>query len=162
MEEFSYMLAPIEDMTDSCFRTMCHKYGADLTFTELMRFQSLAKNNKPSWDRIKLDDDTPTVIQLIGSREQFLKKFLKMFNPEKGFKGFNLNLGCPAPNFVNQGVGCAMIKRITKTKKLADIIKDHSFEVSIKMRLGLNQYEKEKKVYLNLIDAVDAAFFIIH
>ena len=156
------MLAPLEDMTDSCFRTLCHRYGADLTLIELIRFESLAKNNKSSWERIKLYDDTPTLIQITGAREQFLKKFLSKFSPEKGFLGFNLNLGCPAPNFVNKGVGCAMVKRISKTKKLIDIIKDYGYGTSIKMRLGLNQHEKEKKAYLNLIKCVKADFFIVH
>jgi tRNA-dihydrouridine synthase B len=160
--KFYYMLAPIEDMTDSCFRTICCRYGADLALTELIRFESLAKNNKSSWDRIKLYDETPTIIQLIGEREQFLKKFFSKFSPEKGFLGFNLNLGCPAPNFVNHGVGCAMVKRVSKTKKLVDIIKDNGYNASIKMRLGLNRYEKEKKAYINLIKAVNADFFIVH
>lgn len=160
--KFYYMLAPLEDMTDSCFRTICYRYGADLTFTELIRFESLARNNKSSWKRIKLYDDTPTLIQVIGEREQFLKKFLSKFLPEKGFLGFNLNIGCPAPDFVNTGVGCAMVKRVSKTKKLIGIIKDYGYGVSIKMRLGLNRYEKEKKVYLNLIKGVNADFFIVH
>ena len=161
-DKFYYMLAPLEDMTDSCFRTICYNHGADVTMTELIRFESLSKNNKSSWDRLKLYDDTPTHIQLIGEREIFLKKFLSMFSPEKRFMGFNLNLGCPAPNFVNHGAGSAMIKRISKTKKLVEIIKDRGFNVSIKMRLGLNQYEKDKKVYLNLINSVDADFFVVH
>ena len=160
--KFYYMLAPIEDMTDSCFRTICYRYGADLTLTELIRFESLAKNNKSSWERIELYDSTPTLIQIISEREQFLKKFLSKFSPEKGFLGFNLNLGCPAPNFVNKGVGCAMVKRISKTKKLIVIIKDYGYGASIKMRLGLNQYEKEKKAYINLIKGVNADFFIVH
>jgi len=44
-----------------------------------------------------------------------------MFEKQPGFNGFNFNLGCPAPNFVNHGVGCAMIKRVSKTKKLVNI-----------------------------------------
>lgn len=160
--KFYYMLAPLEDMTDSCFRTICYKYGADMTCTELVRFESLAKNNNTSWERTRLYDDTPTLIQIMGSREQFLKKFLSKFVPEKGFAGFNLNLGCPAPNVINSGAGCAMVKRISKTKKIVNIIKERGYNVSIKMRLGLNQYEKERKAYLNLIQAVNADFFIVH
>jgi len=156
------MLAPLEDFTDSCFRTICYRHGADLTFTELTRFESLARNNKSTWNRIKLYDDTPTMIQLIGDKEQSLKKMLTKFSKENGFMGFNLNLGCPAPNFVERGLGCAMIKRIAKTKKLVKIIQDYGCHVNIKMRLGLNQYEKEKKVYLNLIENVPAQFFVVH
>lgn len=162
MTKFMFMLAPIEDMTSNAFRTICHKYGADLTFTEMVRIQSLGRNNKTSWERLVAKDSTPTQIQLIGNDEYYLKKFLSKFEPEKCFEGFNLNLGCPAPNFVNYGLGCAMIKRVSKTKKIIKIIQDRGYKASIKMRLGLNKFEKEKKVYLNLINAVDADFFVVH
>lgn len=162
MKDFVFMLAPLEDMSSNALRSVCHKYGADLTFTELVRFESLAKNNKSTWDRVVFHDETPTVIQLIGHKELFLKKFLSMFEPSKCFEGFNLNLGCPAPNFVNFGAGCAMVKRVSKTKKLVEIIKDRGYKASIKLRLGLNRFEKERKVFLNLIDGVDADFFVVH
>jgi tRNA-dihydrouridine synthase len=162
MEKFLYMLAPLEDMTNDSFRTLCYRHGADVTFTEKVSFESLAKNNKVSWRRIEVMDKTPTVIQVIGHREMFLKKFLSKFEPVDGFMGFNLNLGCPAPNFVNHGMGCAMVKRISKTRKLIDIIKSRGFKASVKMRLGANQYEKDKKAYLNLIKNVDADFFVVH
>ncbi|MBW6461656.1 MAG: tRNA-dihydrouridine synthase family protein [DPANN group archaeon] len=158
--KFSYMLAPIEAMTDSCFRTICA--SADLTFTEKVSIEALVTKNVFALEKIKFFDDTPCAIQLIGQREEALKSFLSYFLPEKGFKGFNLNLGCPDPTFVSKGLGCAMIKRVSKMKRFVDIINDHGYSASIKMRLGLNQHEKEKKVYLNLINGVDADFFVVH
>jgi len=160
--KFYYMLAPLEDMTDSCFRTLCYRHGADLAFTELVYIEGLARNNQCTWSRIKLYDDTPTVIQIIGEREPSLKKFLSRFEPQNGFMGFNLNLGCPAPAAVHNGAGCAMIKRIAKTNKIIDIIKKKGYTVNIKLRLGLNQFEKDKKVYLNLIKNTNADFYVVH
>jgi tRNA-dihydrouridine synthase B len=157
---FQYMLAPMEDYTDSCFRSICH--GADLTFTEMVTLEALARNNAVTLRRIQLYDKTPTMIQFIGQKETSLTRFLSHFTPTVGFKGFNLNLSCPVANVVNQGLGCAMIKRISKVKRFIDIIHDHSYDISIKMRLGLNKREKERKVYLHLINEVDADFFIVH
>jgi tRNA-dihydrouridine synthase B len=159
---FQYMLAPLEDTSDSALRSICYKYGADVTFTEMTRIDSLARGNKSTWDKIAMLDDTPAWVQIVGSNEQKLKKFLSMYEPPKQFQGFNFNFGCPSPQVTGHGLGCAMIKRISKTKKMVQIIKDRGYPVSIKMRLGLNQYEKEKKVYLNFIDAVDADFFVVH
>ena len=160
--QFRYILAPIEGMTNSNFRKLACKYGADLTFTEMARIDALARKNKSTLDRIRLDDNTPTTIQLIGNKEELLKKFLSTYEPCQGFKGFDLNLGCPSPSFVNKGLGCAMIKRISKVKKLIDTIKDAGYKASIKMRLGANKFEKQRKNYLNLIENVDADFFIVH
>jgi tRNA-dihydrouridine synthase len=161
-KEFVLMSAPLEDTTDGVFRNLAHKYGADLTFTEMTRIESLSRANKSTWDKISIPDMTPTQIQLVGANEVSLKRFLKSYEPEGGFLGFNFNLGCPSPHIVNQGYGCAMIKRISKVRKLVAIIKDQDYPCSIKTRLGMNKFEKDKKVYLNLIDAVDADFFIVH
>ena len=160
--KFTYMLAPLEDTSDQALRTLCHKYGADITFTEMARTDSLARNNKATLSRTILQDETPTWIQITGSQDNLLKRYLAHFEPQKGFLGFNFNIGCPAPQMIKNGLGCAMIKRISKMKKLVQIVKDYSYPVSIKMRLGLNRFEKERKVYLNLIDAVDVEFFVIH
>ncbi len=156
------MLAPIEDMTSNAFRTLCHRYGADLTFTEMAKVGALAKNNKSTWSRLECKDETPTSIQLLGSREQYFSKFLGMFEPSKAFRGFNINLGCPSPDVIKFGQGCAMIRKISKTKKIIGIFKDHGFDVSIKMRLGMNKKDKEYKIYLKIIESTDADFFVVH
>jgi tRNA-dihydrouridine synthase B len=162
MTKFSYMLAPMEDITDNSFRTLCYKHGADLTFTELTRVEGLARNNLSTWTRLNFNDNTPTVIQLLGGKEEHFSKFLTMFKPHESFKGFNLNLGCPSPQVTNLGQGCALIKRINKVKKIVDIFHKNNYPISIKLRLGLNLHEKKNKVYLNLINEIDAEFFVVH
>jgi len=157
------MLAPMEKVFDPSFRHICYKYGADLTFTELIRFETLAKNNKSALKRIVLHYDTPTMIQFMGKNEEVLDHFLSRYEVDNiGFRGFNFNLGCPSKNYVNQGVGCAMVKRPTKMKRMVDIVRDHGFPVSVKIRLGMNKGEKLEKIYLKLIEKVDADFFVVH
>lgn len=156
------MLAPLEDITSCSFRNICYKYGADLTFTEMIRIGGLARNNNITWSKIELKDETPTIIQLLGSNENHFKRFLSKFEPSNGFKGFNLNLGCPDPKAIKAGHGCAMVRRISKTKKIMNIFKDYGYKASIKMRLGISKKDKENKVYLHLIDAVNADFFVVH
>ncbi|MHA2256093.1 MAG: tRNA-dihydrouridine synthase family protein [Candidatus Heimdallarchaeaceae archaeon] len=162
LSSMEYMLAPMEKITDSSFRSICHKYGADLTFTEQIRFETLVKKTKSALDRIKLYDDTPTMIQIMGKDEEKLDEFLRDFSPDGDFQGFNFNLGCPSQTYVRQGIGSAMIKRPTKVKRMVDTIKNYGFNVNIKLRLGVNKTEKREKVYLKLIEKVDADFFVVH
>lgn len=161
-DNFCYMLAPLEDITGNAFRTICYRYGADLTFTVMTRVEGLAKRNKSTWSRLEFHDDTPTVIQLVGAGEQYFKKFLSEFRPHPGFQGFNLNLGCPSPDIVALGQGCVMSRRISKTRKIVEIFKERGFPISVKMRLGLTARDKTNKVYLNLLRGVEADFFIVH
>ncbi|MBW3019768.1 tRNA-dihydrouridine synthase family protein [Candidatus Woesearchaeota archaeon] len=162
MKDFVYMLAPMEDAIGLAFRELSYNHGADYTFTEMARVDGLARNNQSSLRKIEIRKPIPTYIQIIGSNEKKLEQFLNEFKPPKGFQGFNLNLGCPSPKMIEKGLGCALIKRISKVKKLVKIIKDKGYSASIKLRLGMNEFERRNKNYLNLIKEVDADFFIIH
>ena len=55
-----------------------------------------------------------------------------------------------------------MVKRPTKVMKIVDLIKRFDFNVNIKLRLGVNWREKKEKVYIKLIEKVDADFFVVH
>ncbi|MBT4539748.1 tRNA-dihydrouridine synthase family protein [Candidatus Woesearchaeota archaeon] len=162
MKDFELMFAPMEGYSDPELRELCYKNGADSTFTEMARTSGLARGNKSTLEKTKIPKDIPTYIQILGSNEKDLNKFLDKFVPPKGFLGFNFNLGCPSKEVIRNGLGCALIKRVNKVNALVKIVHDHGYSVSIKLRLGMNKFEKEKKTYLNLIKEVDADFFIVH
>ena len=156
------MLASLERYSDSVFRTLCYNHGADLTFTEMAHVNSFLNRNRGSLQKIEPKDSTPVQIQILSSNEGKLDRFLSGFKTFNGFMGFNLNLSCPSKDVIRQGKGAAMVKRATKTGKLVSLIRDHGHPVSVKIRLGLNQYEKENKLYLNNVGGVDPDFFVVH
>jgi len=89
MKDFELMLAPMEKHTGPTFRKLCFDKGADSTFTEMSMISALARGNKSALERISIPDPIPTYIQIIGSNEEELHKFLRNFTPQKGFLGFN-------------------------------------------------------------------------
>lgn len=156
------MLASLERYSDSVFRTLCYNHGADLTFTEMAHVGSFLRRNRVSLEKIEPRDATPVQIQILSGNEGRLDRFLSDFKPFDGFMGFNLNLSCPSKDVIRQGKGAAMVKRGAKTARLVSLIRDHGYSVSVKIRLGLNQYEKDGKVYLNNLGGVDPDFFVVH
>ena len=160
--KFLFMLAPMEDITDNAFRELCFRHGADLTFTVMTRLSGLAARSGNTERKIELLNDIPSQIQLVALREDELKSFLGRFEPTGGFAGFNFNIGCPSPQYVKQGLGCAMMKRVSKLNRMVSAVKNHGYPCSVKMRLGMNLFEKQRKAYLNVIRNVSADFFIVH
>ena len=156
------MLASLERYSDSVFRTLSYNHGADLTFTEMAHVESFLNRNKVSLEKIEPRDATPFQIQILTGNEGRLDRFLSDFKPFDGFRGFNLNLNCPSKDVIRQGKGAAMVKRGAKTARLVSLIRDHGHPVSVKIRLGLNQIEKDKKLYLNNLGGVDPDFFVVH
>jgi tRNA-dihydrouridine synthase B len=156
------MLASLERYSDSVFRTLSYNHGADLTFTEMAHVESFLNRNRLSLEKIEPRDATPVQIQILSSNEGKLDRFLSAFESFDGFRGFNLNLSCPSKEVIRQGKGAAMVKRAAKTARLVSMITDHGHTVSVKIRLGLNQIEKNKKLYLNNLGGVDPDFFVVH
>jgi tRNA-dihydrouridine synthase len=156
------MLAPLERYSDSVFRTLAYNHGADLTFTEMAHVESFLNRNKASLEKIEPRDATPVQIQLLTGNEGRLDRFLSDFRPFEGFRGFNLNLSCPSKDVIRQGKGAAMVKRGAKTARLVSLIREHGHPVSVKIRLGLNRREKDRKLYLNNLGGVDPDFFVVH
>ncbi len=164
---FTYHFAPLEDTSDVALRELCWRHGADVTYTEMARTDSLARKNKSTIEKTNMTGEAPAWIQITPAKDQSIKRYMTEFSKtdaanNKHFLGFNFNLGCPSPHLIRDGLGCAMVKRVSKTQKMVQIVRDAGFPVSLKIRLGLNKLEKERKVYRNLIDAVDADLIIVH
>jgi tRNA-dihydrouridine synthase B len=159
---FLFMLASLEGYSDSVFRALCFRHGADLTFTEMSHVESLLNRNRGSLEKIAARDATPVQVQILSSGVGKVARFLSGFEPFEGFMGFNLNLSCPSRDVIRRGKGAAMVKRSVKTQGLVSLIRDFGFPVSVKLRLGLNQFEKDNKLYLNCLRDVDPDFFVVH
>lgn len=160
-------LAPLEGVSDCAFRTLCYRHGADLTFTEMIRVDSLVRRNKATLNMLDLFSEAPTGIQLLAVKPAVLQKFVadfsSYFSSCKTIPAcFNLNLGCPSPDVIRQGGGAALVKRYQRVSELVHILKKLELPVSVKIRLGLNAYEQKHKVYLQLLKNVDADAFIVH
>ena len=138
-----------------------------MTYTEMIRVDGIIRRNKATMALLDLKNDVPTIIQLLVVKPSSARKFVAMFSTlftASGIKpvGVNLNLGCPSPDVICEGGGAALVKRTSRVQELVTILKQIGVPVTLKIRLGLNQLEKDKMVYLNLVNGVDADGFIVH
>ncbi len=157
-------LAPLEDITGPVFRRLCHEFGADYTYTEMARLDSLLKKNKSSWEKISLFPNTPTTVQILINKTKGLNTFLaEIQNNFPEIKSIDLNFGCSSPLILKCGLGAAMIKRVNRINEIIDTIRKHSnYTISIKMRLGMNATEKEHEVYIKTIKETTADKYTVH
>lgn len=168
-------LSPMEGVSDLGFRTICHNRGADLTFTEMIRGSSLIKENKATLDLVDtFDSSVPAGIQLFVTRKEVLKKALELIksgieekdNRFSNLSVIDLNFGCPSEEIIRVGGGPAMLKRISKMRELLTLLRENSpLPCGIKIRLGLNNFEKNQKVYmriLNIVNELEIDYMTVH
>jgi tRNA-dihydrouridine synthase B len=175
-----WLLAPMEAVTDVGFRSLCGSLGASLTFTEMVRGSSFARENRSTLELVDTyDEQTATGVQFLtkgpDELEKTLKKFFELreqpsFAHFRNIKAIDLNFGCPNPELIEKGLGPAMVKRTAKMEALFSALAktvdshDPSIAVGSKIRLGLNQREMEFKVASRLVPAANANldFFTVH
>lgn len=159
-----FILAPMEAVTDVVFRHVIATAGRpDVFFTE---FTNAASYNSPKGQQSTrgrltfTEDEHPMVAQIWGSNPEhfeFMAKGLK----EQGFKGIDINMGCPVTNVASKSCGSGLIRNPELAAELITAAKKGGLPVSVKTRLGYT-YKDEWIEWLTHILKQDIANLTIH
>lgn len=159
-----FILAPMEDVTDAVFRHVVAEAGRpDVFFTEFTNSESYCHPDGIESVRGRLfytEDEQPLVAHIWGDNpENFRKMSIGM--AELGFKGIDLNMGCPVPNVASRGKGSGLILKPDLAAELIQAAKAGGLPVSVKTRLGFTEVN-EWKEWLTHILKQDIANLSIH
>ncbi len=159
-----FVLAPMEDVTDVVFRHVVSEAARpDVFFTEFTNSDSYCHPEGIHSLRGRLtftEDEQPLVAHIWGDKpENFRQMSIGM--AERGFKGLDLNMGCPVPNVAGDGKGSGLICRPEVAAELIEAAKAGGLPVSVKTRLGYTDIE-EWRGWLRHVLEQDIANLSIH
>ncbi|PTH51165.1 tRNA dihydrouridine synthase [Staphylococcus capitis] len=159
-----FILAPMEDVTDIVFRHVVSEAARpDVFFTEFTNTESYCHPEGIHSVRGRLtfsEDEQPMVAHIWGDKpEQFRKMSIGL--KEMGFKGIDLNMGCPVANVAKKGKGSGLILRPERAAEIIQATKEGGLPVSVKTRLGYYEID-EWKDWLKHIFEQDIANLSIH
>ena len=148
-------LAPMEDVTDSSFRKLCKKYGADMTYTEFVPSDGLVRDAAKAIAKMHTDDsEAPVGIQIYGHIPEAMVEAAKMAERAAELAGghgadvVDINFGCPVKKIAGRGAGSGMLREPDKVVAItAAIVKAVKLPVTVKTRLG---YDEESKIIVEL------------
>lgn len=132
-------LAPLAGFTDLPFRSVVKKFGADVTFSEMISANALKHHSAKTFKMLtKSPLETPYIVQIAGSDLAVIKEAVLMLNDIEGIDGIDLNCGCPVPKVVSQDAGSSLLLNLPHMQKIIETIKTHSNKryTSAKVRLG--------------------------
>lgn len=134
------ILAPMENVSDVAYRELCLNYGAGLTPTMMISVSAIARRNKSALSKIKFGDkEKVKYVQLFGQNTKHFINAAKYCVEEYNVDAIDLNMGCPYKSIMEQGAGCALLKRPPKIKEIVEGVTNVvDVPVSCKLRLGLN------------------------
>lgn len=159
-----FILAPMEDVTDIVFRHVVSEAARpDVFFTEFTNTESYCHPEGIHSVRGRLtfsEDEQPMVAHIWGDKpEQFRKMSVGL--KEMGFKGIDLNMGCPVANVAKKGKGSGLILRPERAAEIIQATKEGGLPVSVKTRLGYYEID-EWKDWLKHVFEQDIANLSIH
>lgn len=159
-----FILAPMEDVTDVVFRHVVKEAGApDVFFTEFTNSDSFCHPDGKESVRGRLtftEDEQPMVAHIWGDKPKFFKE-MSIQLAEMGFKGIDLNMGCPVPNVAERGKGSGLILRPEVAAELIQAAKAGGLPVSVKTRIGFTQ-QSELDDWISHLLKQDIANLSIH
>ncbi|HHJ3864134.1 TPA: tRNA dihydrouridine synthase [Staphylococcus aureus] len=159
-----FILAPMEDVTDIVFRHVVSEAARpDVFFTEFTNTESFCHPEGIHSVRGRLtfsEDEQPMVAHIWGDKpEQFRETSIQL--AKMGFKGIDLNMGCPVANVAKKGKGSGLILRPDVAAKIIQATKAGGLPVSVKTRLGYYEID-EWKDWLKHVFEQDIANLSIH
>lgn len=132
------VFAPIAGFSEVGFRHLCAKYGAGLTYTELVSAKGLVYGNKGTEELLATTEiEKPCAVQIFGSDPEFMYKAAKDDRLAK-FDIIDINMGCPVKKVFGNGDGSALMKNPALITEVVQAVKEGGHRpVTVKMRAGI-------------------------
>lgn len=159
-----FILAPMEDVTDVVFRHVVSEAARpDVFFTEFTNSDSYCHPEGINSVRGRLtftEDEQPIVAHIWGDKPEYFQQ-MSIGMAKLGFRGIDINMGCPVPNVTQNGKGSGLICRPDVAAELIQAAKAGGLPVSVKTRLGFTEVD-EWQDWLTHILKQDIANLSIH
>lgn len=152
--DFPLLLAPMEDVSDPPFRSVCKANGADMMYTEFISSEGLIRNAAKSTHKLDIfEEERPIGIQIFGGDIEVMKEATEIAtaaNPDL----IDINFGCPVKAVACRGAGAALLRDIPKMVEMTRMVVESThLPVTVKTRLGWDDNTKYiREVALRLQD----------
>lgn len=146
-------LAPMAGYTDRGMRLVCHKYGAELSVTEMVSAKAVVYGDKKTFALARiLQDEGPVSVQIFGSEPEIMAEAAHtLANPTDGASpiAIDINMGCPVNKIFGNGEGSALMKSPELIERITRAVSSAiDIPTTVKIRSGISK---------NSINAIECA-----
>jgi tRNA-dihydrouridine synthase B len=155
-------LAPMAGITDSAFRLICKRFGADVVYSEMASVNALVYKPDKTLEMLAFEElERPYIVQLFGSEPRHFEAAVKLVEERLRPDGIDINFGCPVPKVAKQEAGAELFKNLVRSKEVIKaVIGASSLPVSIKVRKSVGDMDVFR--FLDNIADLDIKTVMIH
>ena len=156
-------LAPMAGVTDWAFRTVCARYGANITVTEMVSSRALVYKDKKSAKLLRKNEGSLCGAQIFGNDPQIMAEGAKLALEISGCDFIDINMGCPMPKIANSGDGCGLMRTPELAAEIVkSVVAAVAVPVTVKCRLGWDKGSINVLDFSKRMEDSGAAMLAVH
>jgi tRNA-dihydrouridine synthase B len=134
-------LAPMAGVSESPFRRICRRFGADVVVTEFLSAEGIRRENAATLDKLRFGaEERPIGVQIFGGDPVAMGDAAALvtdvFQPEF----IDINFGCPVKKVVKRNGGSGCLKDMSLVESVIRSVSAHThLPVTVKIRSGWNE-----------------------
>src|SRR5205814_6368958 len=154
--EVPLYLAPMAGVSESPFRRLCRRFGADVVVTEFLSAEGIRRENEHTLAKLRFaPDERPIGVQIFGSEADAMADAAALvtdvFQPEF----IEINFGCPVKKVVKRNGGSGCLKDLSLVESVIKSVSAGThLPVTVKIRSGWSEETRDPvKIALRCQDA---------
>jgi tRNA-dihydrouridine synthase B len=154
--EFPLYLAPMAGVSESPFRRLCRRFGADVVVTEFLSAEGIRRENQATISKLRFaPDEHPIGVQIFGGEADAMGEaaafVTDVFQPDF----VDINFGCPVKKVVKRNGGSGCLKDLGLVQDVVRaVVKSTHLPVTVKIRSGWSEELRDPvKIGLHCQDA---------
>jgi nifR3 family TIM-barrel protein len=134
-------LAPMAGVSESPFRRLCARFGADVVITEFLSAEGIRRQNERTLEMLRFGpDERPIGVQIFGADPQAMAEAAQLvtdvFQPEF----IDINFGCPVKKVVKRNGGSGCLRDLDLVQQVIRSVSGAThLPVTVKIRSGWNE-----------------------
>jgi tRNA-dihydrouridine synthase B len=138
-------LAPMAGVSESPFRRLCRRFGADVVVTEFLSAEGIRRENEATLAKLRFGpDERPIGVQIFGSDPAAMGEAAALvtdvFQPEF----IDINFGCPVKKVVKRNGGSGCLKDLDLVQTIIRSVAASTYlPVTVKIRSGWSEEKRD-------------------
>ena len=159
-----FAIAPMAGMTDSAFRRLVKRHGGcGLVVTEMVSAEGLVRGIDRTLEYAEYtEEERPISIQIFGGDPDKMAAAAQIVEG-MGADIVDVNMGCPVPKIAKHNAGCSLMREPAHAASvIAAMAKAVNIPVTVKMRAGWNDDERNAPALAKMVEDSGAAAIAVH
>jgi len=159
-----FAIAPMAGMTDTAFRRLVKRHGGcGLVVTEMVSAEALTRGIGRTLEYAEYtEEERPISIQIFGGDPARMAAAAQIVEG-MGADIVDVNMGCPVPKIAKHNAGCSLMREPAHAARvIAAMAKAVRIPVTVKMRAGWNDGERNAPTLAKMVEDAGAAAIAVH